>query len=75
MKLYENTFCASWYARTLKTEMGEMKLLNKIFIFIFFEHKKYSHSFKNYGWTTDATWTILTRPLLTFMGLKHGGIS
>ncbi len=44
------------------------KLLNKVVIFIFFAHKKYSHRFVKLGWTTDVTWTILT----TFLGLERG---
>ncbi len=30
-----------------QTGWGEEELLNKVVIFVFFAHKKYSHSFKN----------------------------
>ncbi len=33
-------------------------------LFVFFAHKKYTHSFVNYGWTTDVAWTILLMSLL-----------
>ncbi len=37
----------SWYSHkhTSKTDVQEKKLLNKVIIFVFFAHKKYSHSF------------------------------
>ncbi len=41
------TQIALWYSRecALKTDTEEKKLLNKVIIFVFFAHKKYSHSF------------------------------
>ncbi len=33
--------------RVSKTVTEEKKLLNKVIIFVFFEHKKYCRSFKN----------------------------
>ncbi len=46
---------------------GGDELLNKVDIFVFFAHKKYSRSFvKITVWTTDVTWIILTISLLRF---------
>ncbi len=43
----ENKNNASWCSRecALKTNTEEQKLLNKVIIFVFFAHKKYSRSF------------------------------
>ncbi len=53
-----------------KTDVEENKLLNKVVIFVFFAHRNYSHSFKNYGWATDVTWTILMMSLLPLWALN-----
>ncbi len=54
--------------RVQKTDTEEKTLLNKVIIFVFFSHKKYSHSFIKLRSTTDVTWTIFT----TFLGLERG---
>ncbi len=40
------------------------ELLNKVIIFVFFAHKKYSLSFVKIHWSTGVTWIILTMSLL-----------
>ncbi len=42
-------------------------MLNKVFIFVFFAHKKYSRS--EITFDTDVTWIILTISLLRFCAL------
>ncbi len=62
---------ASWYSRerTSKTGMEEKKLFYKVVIFVSFAHKILWAS-KNYGWTTDVTWTILTMSFLPSWALN-----
>ncbi len=36
---------ALWYSRAKNTDTEEKKLFNKVFIFVFFAHKKYSRCF------------------------------
>ncbi len=39
-------------------------MLNKVILSLFFAHKKYPHSFVNYGYTTDdVTWSVLPMSL------------
>ncbi len=52
------------------TNRKEKKLLNKVVIFVLFEHKNSLESFTVYSWTTDVTWTILVMFLLPFWALN-----
>ncbi len=64
---------ASWYSceHTTKNDTEEKKLLNKVVIFVFFAHKKYSRSFitlRLYHWChMDYFNDVLT----TFLGLQR----
>ncbi len=65
------SFHVSWYSCgcASKTDTEENKLLNKVIIFVFYLHKKYSRVI-NFGWTTDVTWTILSMSLQPFWALN-----
>ncbi len=62
---------ASWHSheRVSNFDTEKKKLLNKVVIFVFFEHKKYySQSFITLR--LNVTWTILTMSLLPFWALN-----
>ncbi len=61
-----------WYCceRRLKTDTEEKTFLNKVVIFVFLAHKKYSRSFIKLRLNTDITWTILMMSLLPFWTLN-----
>ncbi len=50
----------------------EKKLLNKVFIFVFFAHKKYSHSFITLRLNHWCHMDYFNNVLTTFLSLKHG---
>ncbi len=54
-----------------KTDMEENKLLNKVIIFVFFAHKKYSHSFIKLRLNHWCHMDNLNNVLPTFLGLER----
>ncbi len=68
--------CAKLFLLSLQTNRSAerrllhqyKKLLNKV-TFVFFAHKKYSHSVIKWRLNTDVAWTILTKSLLRFLAL------
>ncbi len=58
--------------RMAKTDMEEKKLLNKVVIFAFFAHKKYSHRFITLWLNHWCHMDYLNNVLTTFLGLECG---
>ncbi len=63
---------ASWYSceSASKTDTEEKKLLNKVIIFVFFAHKKYSHSFKKIRLNHWCHMVYFNDVLATFLGFE-----
>ncbi len=63
----------SWYSRerVSKIDMEEKKLLNKVIIFVFFAHKKYSRSFIKLR-LNHRCHDYFNNVLTTFLGLERG---
>ncbi len=58
--------------RMLKTDMQEKELLNKVVIFVFFAHKKYSCSFITLRLSHRCHMDYFNDVLTTFLGLERG---
>ncbi len=73
MTLFNNFFSSSWYCheRVPNTDTKEKKLLNKV-IFVFFAHKKYSHSFIKLQLNHWCHMDYFNDVLTTFLGLERG---
>ncbi len=65
---------ASWYCRehVLKSDTKEKKTLNKVIIFVFFAHKKYSRSFIKLQLNHWCHMDYFNNVLTTFLGLERG---
>ncbi len=63
----------SWFSRecVAKIDKEEKKLLNKVFIFVFFVHKKYSRSFIKLRLNHWCHMDYFNDVLTTFRGLEH----
>ncbi len=63
---------SSWYSRerALKTDTEEKKLLNKVIIFVFFAHKKYSCSFIKLRLNHWCHMNYFNDDLTNFLGLE-----
>ncbi len=61
-----------WYTceQALKTDTEEKKLLNKVIIFVFFAHKKYSHSFITLRLNHWCHMDYFNDALTMFLGLE-----
>ncbi len=54
-----------------ETDTEEKKLFNKVIIFVFFAHKKYSRSFINLRLNHCGHMDYFNNVLTTFLGLEH----
>ncbi len=63
----------SWYSRehASKTDTKKKKLLNKVVIFVFFSHKKYSHCLIKLRLNNWCHMDFFTNVLTTFLGLER----